>query len=114
MIKKYKNDILILLIVLCIATVVAIIINICKTKGEYVKVSINNEIYEVYKLSENITVSLPTGNVLVINDGEAYISESNCPDKVCVNHAKISSEGESIICLPNKLVIEVTKENEYE
>lgn len=109
--KKYKNDILILFILIIVVIFITIITNICKTEGKYVKVSIDDEIYDVYDLQEDTKVSLPTGNTLVIKDGVAYVSESNCPDKICVNHGSISSEGETIICLPNKLVIEICKEN---
>ena len=42
-----------------------------------------------------------------IKDGEVSVKEADCPDKICVNHKKISNVGESIICLPHKLVIEI-------
>ncbi|MDR1117432.1 MAG: NusG domain II-containing protein [Oscillospiraceae bacterium] len=44
-------------------------------------------------------------NLVRIEDGEAYIADANCRDKLCVGHRPVSSGGESIICLPNKLVV---------
>ena len=46
-------------------------------------------------------------NKLVIENGYAFISESNCPDKVCVHSKKISKSGETICCLPNKVLLSV-------
>lgn len=46
-------------------------------------------------------------NVLAIQDGQAFIKEADCPDKLCVKHKPISRNGESIICLPHKLVIRI-------
>ena len=48
-------------------------------------------------------------NVLVIRDGEADVTESSCPDGICVKHRKISLQNESIVCLPNKVVVEIKK-----
>lgn len=46
-------------------------------------------------------------NTLVIKDGKATMTEANCPDEICVNHKPIDKSGESIICLPHKLVVTV-------
>ncbi|SDH26402.1 hypothetical protein SAMN05421493_10150 [Pseudobutyrivibrio sp. 49] len=47
-------------------------------------------------------------NVLRIYDGNAEISEASCPDQICVKHHKIHYTNETIVCLPNKLVVEIT------
>ncbi len=46
-------------------------------------------------------------NVLVIQEGKAYMEEADCPDKLCVRQKPVKKNGESIICLPHKLVIRV-------
>ncbi len=47
-------------------------------------------------------------NVLLIKDGQASMTEADCPDLICVHHKPVSREGETIVCLPHKLVVEVT------
>lgn len=42
-----------------------------------------------------------------IQDGEAEITKASCPDKVCVRHRSVSRQGESLVCLPNKMVVEI-------
>lgn len=44
---------------------------------------------------------------LEILDGRVRMVDSDCPDKLCVKTGWISSPGESIVCLPNRVVIEV-------
>ncbi len=53
---------------------------------------------------------------LVIKDGKANMVEAGCPDKVCVNMPEISEVGDTIVCLPGKIVVEITdgKESEYD
>ena len=47
-------------------------------------------------------------NVLEIEGGAAAVTEADCGDLTCVNTGAISREGESIVCLPYRLVVEIT------
>ncbi|MCM1125137.1 MAG: NusG domain II-containing protein [Lachnospiraceae bacterium] len=62
-----------------------------------------------YPLSEEqaVTISgVEEGyNLLMISGGTAFVSDADCPDRLCVRQKAISRGGESIICLPHKLVI---------
>lgn len=46
-------------------------------------------------------------NLLVIGNGKAFIKEADCPDRLCVKQKAISRQGESLICLPHRLVVTV-------
>ena len=46
-------------------------------------------------------------NKLVIRDGKAYMEWADCPDQICVDHAPIFKGGQSIICLPNRVSVEI-------
>lgn len=46
-------------------------------------------------------------NELVVQAGEAWIEEASCPDGLCVHMGKISQKGQSIVCLPNQVVVEM-------
>ena len=50
-------------------------------------------------------------NRFVIRDGKAYMEYASCPDGICVDHSPIFRDGESIVCLPNRVVITVTDSN---
>lgn len=85
--------------------------------NKYVVISVNNETYKQYSFDESlnkeIVIQTEYGrNVVVIKDGFVYVSEADCPDKLDVKQGKISEPGNIIVCLPNKLVIEITGDNE--
>ncbi len=96
-----------------LATAGLLLFNNSKITGAYVSVKINGEEKYEYLLSENIDIVIYTGennsdsNRLIIEDGKAYISEANCPDKICVAHKSVSKVNESIVCLPHKFVVEI-------
>ena len=46
-------------------------------------------------------------NLLVIKNGSAYVESASCPDGICAKHRGIFRDGDSIICLPNQVVITI-------
>lgn len=46
-------------------------------------------------------------NTVCIKDGEISVVEASCPDKICINHGALKTEYLPIVCLPNKLIIEL-------
>lgn len=43
------------------------------------------------------------------------ISESDCPAKVCLHHGWAAHTGETIVCVPNELLVEIEgEESEYD
>ena len=90
-----------------------LIIEAMRRKGEAVVISIDGNKVAEYSLSENGEFILNDGtNFLVIENGCAYIKSADCPDKLCVHQGKISRTGERIVCLPNRLMIEVIGEGD--
>ena len=70
-----------------------------------------------YSLEEDqtITVSSPEGyNLLLIDESEVRVTDADCPDQLCIRQRAISRKGESIICLPHKLVIQIDSGKESE
>jgi hypothetical protein len=68
--------------------------------------------WELELQSQEQITSWDEYNVFVCKDGRIQMLQSSCPDKICVHHAEISKTGESIICLPHKLVIEISNAEE--
>ena len=51
-------------------------------------------------------------NIVVIKDKKAYIKEADCQDQICTHMHPIEKEGQTIICLPHRLFLELeTKDN---
>jgi hypothetical protein len=51
-------------------------------------------------------------NLLLIEEGTVTMEAADCRDQICVHHIPISGVGESIICLPHKLVVTVNGEQD--
>ena len=82
-------------------------------EGDTVVVEVDGKVYGTYALDVDRTVEIRTGdggeelNLLVIEGGRARVETATCPDGICAAHRPISREGESIVCLPHKVVITV-------
>lgn len=117
--RKVKNDIVLAVVIILFATAGLLLFNALKTDGEYVSVKIDGTEKYRYALTENVDTVIYTGenseyeNRLVIKDGEAFISQANCPDKICAEHRAVSKVNESIVCLPHKLVIEIVSSESF-
>ncbi len=78
----------------------------------YVTVSVDGEEIARFDLNENTEYLIPGyaggTNRLIVRDGQAWIEEASCPDKLCVHQGRIRRAGEMIICLPNRVVAEVS------
>ncbi len=46
-------------------------------------------------------------NLIVVEDGKAYVAEANCANQICKNSKSISKSGEVITCIPHRLVVTV-------
>jgi hypothetical protein len=51
-------------------------------------------------------------NVVVISGGTVSVTEASCKNQVCVKHGAITRPGESIVCLPNRLVVRIENGSE--
>ena len=78
--------------------------------GETVVVEQNGKETARYDLGEDRTVKIEGEggyNLLVIENGEAWLSEADCPNLLCVKTGKIRYAGQSIVCLPHKLAVRI-------
>ena len=106
-----RNDFIIIGIILAIAAVILTVHYTASPEGGYAVVSVDGEVVKKLPLDQETSYTIETGdndtNELVIEDGKAYLSEANCPDKLCVKQGKIFRKSETIVCLPHKVVISI-------
>lgn len=107
-----RRDLILLLAVLVIGLIGIVILYTrpAALNGE-VEVAVDGEVVMTLPLSEDTEVTIEGvdggENLLVIQDGTAKIESASCPDGICVRHYAISRDGESIICLPNRVVVTI-------
>lgn len=117
--KKWDLIIIIVLIILSLMPIRLLISNNNSGDLKRVIISVNGEEYESLELKENLNkiIKIEEGleiNEIFINKGQVYMNHSNCTDKVCMRQGKISKIGESIVCLPNRVFIEIKGDEEGE
>lgn len=115
--KKLCSDIILIAVILIVGLSVLLITFLNREEGDMVVVYVDTVKVAEYPLSVDGVFYLNNGtNTLVIEKGEAYMRDATCPDKFssngCVKQGKISFVGESIICLPNKIIVEIVGEGE--
>ena len=101
-----KGDIVIIVSVLAMILASSALLFLGKGSGRTVTVRENNEVVYKGSLYENKVIEL-TGNTVEIKDGAVTVAQADCKNQICVNHAAITKKGESIICLPNKVIAEI-------
>ena len=110
---KLRNDLILIGGLLVVFVLIGLAFWLLRGTGDTVVVEVDGKTYGTYSLSVDRTVEIRTGengkelNLLVIKDGKAYVETATCRDRICAAHKPISREGESIVCLPHKVVITV-------
>lgn len=76
--------------------------------GEEIRVYVEGELRYTFSLAEDGEYGILDGKMVIrISDGKAYVESSDCSEQLCVQSSPVSSEGGMIVCLPNRVVIEV-------
>lgn len=106
--KKLRYDLLLILGLLLAAAVMYLALR-PGGQGAWAVVTVDGREVARYPLSEDVTVTIGKTdyNVLQIAGGEAAVIEANCGDHTCVRTGAVSREGETIVCLPHHLIVEI-------
>lgn len=111
--RLFRNDVIFIVVLLFVVSALGLCFYLFRGEGDSVVVTVDGKEFGRYSLTEDITVEIRTGaqneelNLLVIKDGQAHVETATCPDGICAGHKPIKREGESIVCLPHKVVITV-------
>ena len=83
--------------------------------ADTVTVKVDGKVTGTYPLAKDQKIRINGGtNILTIKNGKAKMTDADCPDQLCVHQKAASKNHESIICLPNKVVVEVDGSEESE
>lgn len=78
----------------------------------FIRITVDGEEYGTYSLAKNQIIKINDTNVCEIKDGQARMISAECPDHLCMKQKAIAEKGGTIVCLPNKVVIEGEKSTE--
>ena len=103
-----KNDWILVAVILVLAGIGFLIFtSFGRQTAGIVKVTVDGELFGTYSLKKEREVEINDTNRLIIEDGQVDMIEADCPDQICVEHISISKNKETIVCLPNKVIVEI-------
>lgn len=104
-----KRDLIFLLLMLAVGGLLWLFLRPDRTPDNaVVRITVDGELFGEYALDENREISIRDTNVCVIEDGSVYMKSADCPDQICVKTKAIRTGAGSIVCLPNKVVVEIS------
>ena len=78
------------------------------------RITVDGEEYGVYSLEEDQVIRIGDTNEFEIKDGYVTMTEADCPDHLCMKQKRISKTGGTIVCLPNRVVLEIVSRESSE
>ncbi|MCM1364594.1 MAG: NusG domain II-containing protein [Faecalibacterium sp.] len=106
MIKKGDILIIALLCIICILLFIPSFISSgSKTAVIYLDGEVQHEI-DLSKTEKEYTLEVGGCTLTVDSDGVTF-AKSTCPDKLCVKKGRLHESGDTMACVPNKVVVTV-------
>lgn len=110
--RLYINDIILNLIIIAVCIAVPVCIFVV-SKDEKKTVVVSHDGHTVWEQSLSADGEcIVKGVTVVIHNGTAYVSDSDCPDRLCMQMKKAENVGDSIICVPNRVSVKIVGESE--
>ena len=109
-----KNDFIFIFAVFLVALSSFFVIKLSSKNADTVRITARGKLFCEKPLSENCEIDIYGKNTAVIENGSVYMKHASCSDKLCIHQGKVWDGSKKIICLPNKVVIEVIKKSEID
>jgi len=88
-----------------------------KSGGSVVRISQDGVVLreiDLDKVTQPEVIQVPDPNaptnLIRVEPGRVCVLEANCPDQICVDQGWISDSTVPIVCLPNKVIVEILGE----
>lgn len=112
-----KRDIVLAAVLLILGVTGVLIVKYGLKSGNTADVYIDDKLVQTIDLGVDDEYTFQTdkgSNTVEVRNGAVSMKSADCPDKVCVRMGTKNRNGETITCLPHKLVIEVHGGQEQE
>ena len=112
--RSHRNDLILAAVLLLLGGALALVLWLARQPGAYARVTVGGEVVAEVPLDRDTNLAVQKGyfveaygNYLIVRDGAIWMESADCPDQLCVHQGAIRYVGESIVCLPNKVVVTV-------
>lgn len=118
MLKKRKKDLIFIFSILIFAVFLLLIQRVygnAQDEADMIKITVDQKLYGTYDLNKNQTITIQNDlgiNTIQIQNKDVWMEEADCPDGYCKEQGHISKNKQTIVCLPHKLVVEISDVSE--
>lgn len=114
---KHKKDLMLIAVILAVAAAgFGANYLLQKKPAAELEISVDGKVIHTLDLTTDTEVTIEGwnggSNLLIIQDGTAWVEEATCPDKVCIHQGKVTLNRQMIVCLPNRMVATVVAPEE--
>ena len=113
-IKITKGDRLLILFILFIGLILFLWNHVSSESGQYLFIFHDKDLIHRIPLNKNWDLDIK-GDLgithIVVRNGTVWIAKSPCPQKICMHMGKIANHGQSIVCIPNRIVLVIKKDH---
>lgn len=106
-----KNDFIVIFFILAVALTCMFILSMNNDSKTCVKIYVDNELVATLPLNEDFEFDIEgingSHNLLVVENGKVYMKEADCPDKICIQTGIVTELTQTIVCLPNRVVVTI-------
>ncbi|MBN2379349.1 NusG domain II-containing protein [candidate division WOR-3 bacterium] len=105
-----RGDVILVIILVAAAGSAWLFIHLARSQSHPTKLHVKTsmEEFRIPLRDTTLTLTGPLGETkLRIDDKHVWIIDAPCPNKLCMKQGKIKRPGESLVCLPNRIVITI-------
>jgi len=110
---RWDKYLIIFIIIISMLGLYYVKVYVSDSGEKYISIQVDGDEYKKIYFGENmegknIEIKTEFGyNKIEIGEGKVRVVEADCPDELDVKQGWISNPGEIIVCLPNRLIIEI-------
>jgi len=114
---KYDKILIVFVVVISLFAMYIVKERASNYNKKYVEITVDGEEHSKYVLDNNIDKEIEVitdngYNIIHIQNGQVLVEESDCNNQLCVRKGVIEEAGEIIVCLPHKVVVQITGSSE--
>jgi len=114
---KYDKILIVFVVVISLFAMYIVKERASNYNKKYVEITVDGEEHSKYVLDNNIDKEIEVitdkgYNIIQIQNGQVLVEESDCNNQLCVRKGVIEEPGEIIVCLPHKVVVQITGSSE--
>jgi hypothetical protein len=112
-VTKYDKILIVFIVIISLFGMYLVKEKASSYNKKYVEIIVDGNEHSKYilddKLNKEIRVEVDEGyNIIHIENGQVIVEESNCENQLCVRKGVIEVPGEIIVCLPHKVVVQIS------